>query len=341
VTYRRDGTPVGTPVLFALDHERILVRTAHDAGKLKRLAHTARIELAPSDSHGRRIGPASVGTARILGPGAVAPALAALHGKHRIVGPLFTFIRHRRGQRDVIIEITLERGAPMEVKAGEPMATAAPLIEAGTGSPAAEQRSGRALIRGTWVDMPTLALAAALFLGACSASAGTGAGPTEAAEADGGVAAVPTAVAATTDPAGQGPASDGPCAVLTKAQAEAALGEPVHDGTAKVSTTFDSATCRYLATGSTASIRVDVHPRSTRSDWEAQVAKVGLTPEMLVPGIGDVAYRADGSTHRPGVRLAAFERDHDLWVVIDQDGDPARMADAVATAARAALDTLR
>jgi PPOX class probable F420-dependent enzyme len=166
VTYRRDGTPVGTPVLFALDHERVLVRTADGTGKLKRLAHTTRVELAPSDSHGRRIGPASTGTARILGPEAVAPALVALHGKHRIVGPLFTFIRHRRGQRDVIIEITLDGEASLDVSAGEPMAATAPVIESLAASPEAGQSSGRALIRGTWVDMPTLALAAALFLGA-------------------------------------------------------------------------------------------------------------------------------------------------------------------------------
>ena len=108
VTYRRDGTAVGTPVLFADAEGRLLVRTAHDAGKLKRLAHTATVDVAPCDSRGRRLGAAVRGTARVLGPDAVGPALASLHAKHRIAGPLFTAVRHIRGKRDVIIEIVLD-----------------------------------------------------------------------------------------------------------------------------------------------------------------------------------------------------------------------------------------
>lgn len=111
VTYRRTGEPVGTPVLFARDGDRLLVRTAHDAGKLKRLSHTDRVEVAPSDSRGRRVGPPVPGRARVLGPDAVEPTLAALHAKHRIAGPLFTAFRHLRGKGDVIIEITLD-GTP-------------------------------------------------------------------------------------------------------------------------------------------------------------------------------------------------------------------------------------
>ena len=108
VTFRRTGEPVGTPVLFAKHGDRILVRTAHDAGKLKRIAHTPAVELTPSDQKGRHLGPTWSGTARILGEDAVAPALAAIHAKHRIAGPLFTWIRHRRGQRDVIVEVLLD-----------------------------------------------------------------------------------------------------------------------------------------------------------------------------------------------------------------------------------------
>jgi PPOX class probable F420-dependent enzyme len=108
VTFRRTGEPVGTPVLFVLDGNRVLVRTAHDAGKLKRIAHTPAVELTPSDQMGRHLGATRSGTARVLGPGAVAPVLARLHAKHRVAGPLFTWIRHRRGQADVIVEILLD-----------------------------------------------------------------------------------------------------------------------------------------------------------------------------------------------------------------------------------------
>jgi PPOX class probable F420-dependent enzyme len=108
VTYRRTGVPVGTPVLFVPAGDRLLVRVAHDAGKLKRLRHTAAVEVAPSDSRGRRLGPSIRGRARILEAEAVDPALRALHARYKIAGPMFTWLRHLRGKRDVIVEIVLD-----------------------------------------------------------------------------------------------------------------------------------------------------------------------------------------------------------------------------------------
>jgi hypothetical protein len=108
VTFRRSGEPVGTPVLFVLDDDRLLVRTAHDAGKLKRLAHTASVELTPCDSRGRHLGPTLSGTARVLGPDAVRLTLDRLHAKHRIAGPLFSALRRWRGKGDVIVEVHLD-----------------------------------------------------------------------------------------------------------------------------------------------------------------------------------------------------------------------------------------
>src|SRR5436190_14550963 len=102
VTFRRSGAPVGTPVLFVQDGSRRLVRTAAGAGKLKRLAHTPDVELTPCDSKGVHLGVTLTGTARILGPEAVGPALRAIHAKHRIAGPIATFVRRRKGQPDVI-----------------------------------------------------------------------------------------------------------------------------------------------------------------------------------------------------------------------------------------------
>jgi hypothetical protein len=107
-TYRRTGECVANPVLFAMDGDRLLVRTAHDAGKLKRLAHTSRVEVTPCDQRGRPLGPTMSGHALVRGPEAVAPTLARLHARYRIAGPLFTTLRHLRGKRDVVIEIVLD-----------------------------------------------------------------------------------------------------------------------------------------------------------------------------------------------------------------------------------------
>ena len=107
-TFRRTGERVATPVLFAMDGDRLLVRTAHDAGKLKRLTHTSRVEVTPCDQRGHALGAAVCGHARVLGAEAVAPTLAILHARYRIAGPLFTKLRHLRGKRDVIVEIVLD-----------------------------------------------------------------------------------------------------------------------------------------------------------------------------------------------------------------------------------------
>lgn len=53
-TFRRDGTPVATPVwVVNLDGERLGFWTSSGSGKAKRLAHTARVTVAPSDARGR------------------------------------------------------------------------------------------------------------------------------------------------------------------------------------------------------------------------------------------------------------------------------------------------
>jgi PPOX class probable F420-dependent enzyme len=98
-------------VLFVIDGDRFLVRTASYAGKIKRLRHTAAVEVAPCDQRGRRLGPAVGGTARILGPEALASMLGSLHARYRIAGPIATAIRRLRGQRDIVIEIVLDAAA--------------------------------------------------------------------------------------------------------------------------------------------------------------------------------------------------------------------------------------
>lgn len=51
-TFRRDGTPVSSPVWIARDGSELVVITVDPTGKLKRLAHTARVEMRPCDIRG-------------------------------------------------------------------------------------------------------------------------------------------------------------------------------------------------------------------------------------------------------------------------------------------------
>lgn len=53
-TFRRDGTPVATPVwVVKLDDDALGFWTSSGSGKAKRLAHTARVTVQPCDARGR------------------------------------------------------------------------------------------------------------------------------------------------------------------------------------------------------------------------------------------------------------------------------------------------
>ena len=53
-TFRRDGTPVSTPVwVVPLDGGKVVFHTSSGSGKAKRLAHTARVVVQPCNARGR------------------------------------------------------------------------------------------------------------------------------------------------------------------------------------------------------------------------------------------------------------------------------------------------
>lgn len=52
-TFRKTGVPVSSPVWVAPDGDELVVITVDPSGKLKRLAHTSRVELRPCDMRGR------------------------------------------------------------------------------------------------------------------------------------------------------------------------------------------------------------------------------------------------------------------------------------------------
>lgn len=64
-TFRRDGTPVATPVWVARQGDELVVFTARSSGKVKRLRNDDRVLLAPCDMRGRVTGDVVEGTARL------------------------------------------------------------------------------------------------------------------------------------------------------------------------------------------------------------------------------------------------------------------------------------
>jgi uncharacterized protein len=87
VSYKRDGTPVATPLWFGLGDGRLYFRTLTNTAKLKRIARNPRVLVAPSTVRGRPLGPPFAGRARVLeSPAEVAEAerrIAANYGVER------------------------------------------------------------------------------------------------------------------------------------------------------------------------------------------------------------------------------------------------------------------
>jgi uncharacterized protein len=96
-TFRKTGQAVTTPVWFAERLETIYVETHADAGKLKRLRHTARVTLAPCTYSGKVTGSVSEGNARILTESEESTAASvALTKKYGFMRSLYHFIRNAR-----------------------------------------------------------------------------------------------------------------------------------------------------------------------------------------------------------------------------------------------------
>ena len=105
-TYKRDGTPIGTPVNIAVDGNRAFVSTFDTAWKLKRIHNNPEVEIAPSTWRGRLTGPAIRARARLLEGEESAYAGRLLVRKHPILHRILVPLVHRlRGNETVHIEL--------------------------------------------------------------------------------------------------------------------------------------------------------------------------------------------------------------------------------------------
>ena len=96
-TFRKTGQAVTTPVWFAISLGTIYVETHADAGKLKRLRHSARVTLAPCTYSGKVTGSVSEGKARILTESEESTAASvALAKKYGAMRSLYHYVRNAR-----------------------------------------------------------------------------------------------------------------------------------------------------------------------------------------------------------------------------------------------------
>lgn len=102
-TYKKDGTPVTTPMWVAVDGGRVLTTSDFDAWKLKRIERNPRVRLAPCTIRGRVTGDFVDGRARVMTEAETQEAIA---GKKRRYAMFRVMVRVRK--RQVGIEITPE-----------------------------------------------------------------------------------------------------------------------------------------------------------------------------------------------------------------------------------------
>jgi len=109
-TFRRDGTPVATAVWLVRDGDHLLVITGSATGKVKRIRHTPRVLLAPSDLRGRvRAGIHDVvARAEIVDdPAEIARLLTLLKRRYGLTFRALTLAQRLRGQSMGGVELRL------------------------------------------------------------------------------------------------------------------------------------------------------------------------------------------------------------------------------------------
>lgn len=108
-TFRRDGTPVPTPVWVAPDGEALMIWTVADSGKVKRIRRDGKVTVAPCTVRGVPTGDAVPGHATILDSAGGRTARELIKRKYGLRGRLFVWVSVRRRGDDgtVGVRITL------------------------------------------------------------------------------------------------------------------------------------------------------------------------------------------------------------------------------------------
>jgi hypothetical protein len=110
-TYRKDGTPVPTPVWLAQNNGKLYVTTSSHAGKIKRIRNNGRVTLTPCDARGhvKEKAPTIEGDARELEPAYHAQAKGLLRRKYgfafMLISLLYFLQLGKRKHKNTFIEI--------------------------------------------------------------------------------------------------------------------------------------------------------------------------------------------------------------------------------------------
>jgi uncharacterized protein len=94
-TYKKDGTPVGTPVSIAFDGPRAYFRSYDKAWKARRLRRNTNVDVAACTFRGKVTGQHVRGTATLLGAEQAKVAARALARSHPLLQGIVVPLMHR------------------------------------------------------------------------------------------------------------------------------------------------------------------------------------------------------------------------------------------------------
>lgn len=105
-TYRRDGTPVCTPVWFVSRNDCIYVITRDKTGKAKRLRNNSKVRVAACSMRGMVRGEWCEGIAEFVAPEETSSVIVWRDEKYGVLSRLAKFLSRGRGEL-VALAITL------------------------------------------------------------------------------------------------------------------------------------------------------------------------------------------------------------------------------------------
>jgi uncharacterized protein len=110
VSYRRDGTPVSTPVWVVGHGSGLAVWSARKTYKVKRIERNPAVTVAPCTFRGATTGPAGAGRAPIMSGAQTATLRRTLARKYKVMGwrPVYGSILRRGRTGSVCIAIELD-----------------------------------------------------------------------------------------------------------------------------------------------------------------------------------------------------------------------------------------
>jgi PPOX class probable F420-dependent enzyme len=104
-TFRKDGTPVPTPLWHAVEGGLVYAATLDDTGKIKRIRNNRSVTIGACDIRGNPKGPTYAAVARVLHGEEGRYAAKLIESRYRTAAAMHIFqrLRHRRPMVGIVV----------------------------------------------------------------------------------------------------------------------------------------------------------------------------------------------------------------------------------------------